>query len=318
MGIIWCGGEDIDFPIGVKPLTNTSDYRSEYARCSLYGGNFATSNSFATITSGWFSFHARTSSGTTSSFDCLMAGITIGGSADGFWIRKSSGKVELRNIVSGVNSIIATEEGTSLVTAGINKFDMQFVYGESGSIKVYLDTVLVIDYSGDTRISAASGFSSVSVHGHSASSSGSLSELIVADEDTRLMSLVTLAPNGAGDVNDFTGAYTDVDETSIDRADTIHTATAGDVFTCALSDLPSGSFAVKAVNVVADAVDASAGLDLKLGVRSGATTSTGTAIPLSGAWETKSRLMNTNPVTSAAWTPTEVDALQLAIETVTA
>lgn len=317
MAIIWCGGEDMDFPFGATPKTvTTGNYRSGYARGALYGGAYSRSNSFSTMTSGWFSFWARTFEGTTSSSNALLAGVTVDDSFDGWWIRKNLGRVRLFNRVSGAAETIVDETNVSLSATGLNKFDVEFVYAESGSIKVYLNTVLVIDYSGDTRIATASGLSSVSIYGHSTALNGALSELIVADEDTRLMSLKTLAPNADGDINEWAGSYSNIASFNANDATVIYTTDAEKDFQCQLTGMPNNAlenFSVKAVKISARATDAVGGLGMQIGIKTNNQTVLGATKELDTVFGTHEELYNRNQATGKAFTAEEIEALQLAI-----
>jgi hypothetical protein len=115
---------------------------------------------------------------------------------------------------------------TTLATAGTSlfpsnnalytfKLDMQVIsYGSTATVNVYVNGALHINYSGNVTVSGLSKLDAFGVGNFTTRGNPLLkvSEIITADEDTRSMSLVTLAPNAAGSTDNWTGAYTDVSE----------------------------------------------------------------------------------------------------------
>lgn len=312
MTILWCGGEDIDFPNGVTVESNYM--RPEYARVSLYKNAIFTSVPFTggEITSGWISAQCRTSNSyAISAYDSVLFGITdsIG---KGLWTKKAIGKLQLRTYDG--TTWVTLAESTSILfdTGNIDKIDIQLTsYGAASNVKVYHNGTLVIDYTGDTTISGVTGFAHVS--GYGKFSYGNMSEFIVADEDTRNMSLKTHAPNAAGDINEWTGAYTDIDETTLSDADTIQATADSQDFQCNLTGMPAGSFICKGVKVSARNLDGSS-LGAKIGIKTNSTVDVGAVINTGGVWANSERLYQVNPVTGVAFTPAELEALQLAFE----
>ena len=64
MAVIWCGGEDIDFPNGViQVVTNSNYFRSGFARCGLNSNTGAYTLPFAGQTSFWVSAQVAYGSG---------------------------------------------------------------------------------------------------------------------------------------------------------------------------------------------------------------------------------------------------------------
>jgi hypothetical protein len=228
----------------------------------------------------------------------------------------STGKLGIYKYDGTTLTELAAETGTLFLAYSIHKVDMQIIsLGASTEINVWVDGTLVIEYTGDPRPTGLTEFDIVTLFG---SDSMFSSEIIVASEDTRLMSLKTLAPGAAGDTSDWTGAYTDIDETTLSDADTIYTADAAVEFNANLTGMPTGTFICKGVKVSARAADGVGGLTLATGVRTNSTTDLGTPVTLEGAWETIEKLYQTNPVTSNRFTPAEIEALQIALETAAA
>lgn len=126
-------------------------------------------------------------------------------------------------------------------------------------------------------------------------------------------------PNGNGTDTDFSGSYTDVDERPND-GDTTYSelggtlASGNETYTLAWAGVPSGTVhAVKALVLGYRGGGTTANNEIR--IRSGGSasnTSEGTVFTFS-PYQQRHRLMLMNPVTAAAWTPSEVAALEIGI-----
>lgn len=320
MTILWMGGEDIDFPNGSAAQVNTSgsSFRSGYARCSLTMTTAPTfcnrGNSFpgGTVTSAWLHFYLLYQSSGTSS---LMAGFGLNsGGTGGVYVGNDSTtatKIAIWKWDGTTKTKLATESGTSLTSA--RKIDMQIInHGATATVNVYVDGVLAVTFSGSTVITGFANFDCVAIG--PGGGNAFISEIIVADADTRTMNLVTLAPNANGDVNNWTtGTFSSINPTTINDANVIAVNTTGQDFQANLIDLPAGSFSINAVKVIArtEVTAGSTPTGVKLGVKSGGTVDVGSLNTPGAAFTNLERLMTTNPVTSAAWTQSDVNALQI-------
>jgi hypothetical protein len=326
MSILWCGGEDIDFPNGFSPAVNTSATysRAGYARCAVSiqtVSNMIRSALFpgGALTSLWFSVRAYVQDlGTTNNRGRI--GLGKSGTNNGLYLGRgsSAGKMALLKYEGGIWSNLAEEAGTSLGSA-LRKIDVQVIdHGAAATVNVYLDGNQVIALVGDTTISGVTGLDSIIATCTANSEYWHLSEAIVADEDTRLMSLVTQAPNLAGDANAWTGLYTDIDETTLNDADLLYTNAAGNGAQFNTIDLPAGTFTIKAVRVAARAAKSASSTPTKvaLGIKTGGTVDLDVGQSCTTAWQTLERLMAQNPVTTNDWQQSEMNALQLAVGSV--
>ncbi len=310
MTVIFCGGEDIDFPNGVPvATTNTGGYfRAGYARVAISGtgpASNAKSITFSQLTTGWFTF--RTGNWDSSS-NVRRAGIVKSGTAGaGLWI--GGGSLGNNNLAlmsyNGTTQTQLAAEGGSSMAGGLHRIDLNV---KAGSVDVYLDGTLLFTWTGNPLTTP--GVSGFDQFGIAASYS---SEFIAADEDTRLLSLVTLAPNAAGDANAWTGAYTDISETVNNDATSLYTDTVGQDAQFNLNDMPAGSFTIKAVKIsarVSKSAVATAG-SIGLGVKSGGTINSGAPVAQTTAWATMEAYLPSNPVTTNAWQQSEINALQM-------
>lgn len=266
------------------------------------------------MTSAWFSVQYYT----VGSMANWLIGLSGGSSPpNGLYIYISGGQVTLNKVSSGSGTSLASEAGLSVGSMNtLYKLDMQVSsYGASSTVKIWVNGTLVITFTGDTSVSGMSGFDRV-LTGNSVSAA-LFSEIIVADEDTRLMNLVTMAPNGAGTTDLWTGTYSNVNPVTINDANYVYSNVTGqdEQFNCI--DIPSGTWTVKAVMAVARAAvsPSATATQLALGVNSGGTVNVGSNIALAGSFAPYQRLMATNPVTSAAWAQSEMNPLQINLRT---
>jgi hypothetical protein len=184
-------------------------------------------------------------------------------------------------------------------------------FGSNGTVNIWINGVRIINYTGDL-IQSGSGMTAIdSVQFSGQSGYCMISEIIAANRDTRAFSLRTHIPNGAGDSNSWTGAYTDIDEDATSDADLIYVNTDNQDALFAVADAPSGSFNCRGIKIAARSSSpyGSVANAIKLGVKSG-TIDVGDAIPLPESWETKERWAAT--INGSALTVSELNSMQLA------
>lgn len=328
MSILWCGGEDIDFlDSGAVGLSTSSSYcRSTYARCSISAsGAFRYSAAFAggTVTSCWMScYFGLNYAGTAGRFIGLVSSAT-GSSVKGLWIGTSSNdpaRITINKYDGSTMTVLATSSQGYYAgnTATVCKIDVQLIsYGASATVNVYVNGGLSVTFSGDVTVSGVSNVDAVAIGGIYSNYNG-VSEIIVADVDTRSLSLMTMAPASDGTTNQWTAAASDINETTNSDATVANTNTTNDVEQYNITDLPTGTFAVVAVKAAARAA-MSAGstpTGLKLGVNSGGTQGLGSTKTPAVSFGLAEEIFSTNPATSAAWAQSEMNALQIELKAV--
>jgi general stress protein CsbA len=325
--IIWCGGEDIDFPNGTAPTisTSTNSFRSGFARCSLRcasGPTSARSLSFSggSITSGWVHCNVFPSS-PVSNDPIVGLGLNAVGNG-GIFVGSSTSnalKCAIYTWDGTTLTQLAAEIGTSLSGTQLFSIDMHIAnLGSSSTVNVYVNNVLVIVYSGSTVISGIASLDCVAIYGASIFNGYVMSEFIVGDSDTRSFSLLTMAPNAAGDVNNWTtGTFANINPVTINDASVVAVNTTGQDFQANLIDIPAGSFgnvqAVKAA-VRSEITAGSVPTALKIGVKTNGSVNVDAGQSLTTGFLTYERLMLTNPVTSAAWLASEMNPLQIDLQ----
>jgi hypothetical protein len=318
--------EDIDYAVkgaGFTVDTGGGRFRSGYARCALGSGNSRSESiPFTPITSGWVTGRQYTVNGPTnySKFFGLGKSGTLGGIFVGTSASAASKLALWRADAAGAYSEVQAEI-TSTSADGFQKLDMRIEnFGVSTRVRIYVDGGAnpVIDYTGDLTWTGATDLD-IFVIGPLGGSSlyHRISEGIVADEDTRAMSLFSAAPNAAGDANTLdSGTYAEIDETSINDADLISSATASQAAQFGLTNMPAGVFTIKDVSLVYRGIRGSSGIqNWKCGVKTNGSIDVSQTTLMDTAWNSYMRSFGSvNPVTGVAWTQAEIDALQLAFE----
>jgi len=187
--------------------------------------------------------------------------------------------------------------------------------GSSGRLNYSSAHQLMIDYSGDTRVSGYDidgAFMAPMVLYWD-----DMGPLIAADEPTHRYEAFPKAITGAGDVNTMaSGTYASIDEVNVDVTDYVESDTADQEILCAGDSLPASVTAVVAVQLSGQASSGGSGpTDALLGLKSGGTEDWSDSTHSLGAgWENIQRLMNTNPVTGSTWTVAEVNAMQYGVK----
>jgi hypothetical protein len=147
------------------------------------------------------------------------------------------------------------------------------------------------------------------------------SGVFVADEDTRNMNFVAMAPLGSGANSGWTGAYTDIDETGYSDTDFISTTTVDAISTFNFGNVPTkyANYKVKAVAIGARATGSgSAPTKVHGAIRTGGVNydkaaEMGTPVTFAAL----NVIWQTNPGTGIAFTIAEVDAAEFGFKAIT-
>lgn len=224
--------------------------------------------------------------------------------------------------------------GTLIATGGSLLTDWQYlevnatIADAGGTVKVMANGISVIDFTGDTR-NAGTSTNLDEVHiGDTSRNNGYdyddfyLCNNVGTSNNTFLgdVRVQTLIPTGAGASTQFTptgGAnYANVSEYPDNTTTYNASSNVGDRDTYALSNLASGTTGVLGIqeNFAAWKADASLG-NLKPAMNMGGTVYYGPAVSLGtgvGAWS--GAIAETNPATSVAWTPGDVNNMEFGVE----
>jgi hypothetical protein len=232
----------------------------------------------------------------------------VRGSAFNLW------KVRKRNSGGSVVDI-----GTEFAVPHNVAFNFDFgvlIHGSAGYIKCYVDDSLLMNYAGDTS-TQHNVIDNMRCVPHIYDTLN-CSEAILSTTSTIGHRVQTLVPTAAGNHTAWTGVYTAVDETILDVADFVSaTATAlSETFVMSDTHVDFATRAVKAVKLSAALYTDGTILTIKPLVRNGGTTNEGATDTLTAGANTYGKIMETNPVSAAAWTIADVDGTELGFKTV--
>jgi hypothetical protein len=188
-------------------------------------------------------------------------------------------------------------------------------YGASSTVNVYVGGALMTTFSGNCAVSGMTNFDSVFL-GNNPNSSSPLymnySEIIVADSDTRaLLGLNTLALTGAGTTHAWSNnTYTNINGVTISDASPAYTNTSAQdqEYTVGTAALTTYSVVGIVQSARMAATSGSTPTHIKLGYGSSGTGYFGTGAQKtpSVGFATQYQIDQTNPITSAAFTSTDI------------
>lgn len=234
----------------------------------------------------------------------------------------ASGNWSVYKYKSGSWSAALVTSSASVLVNGAANIDVHIVrHLTAGEITIYKDNGQVLTFSGDTDTDVSPEM--VRFRGLTTNAREmSISQVIIADEDTKGMKVATLSPDGAGTNGDWSGAYTDVDEFIYDANDYIETNTTAQTSTFSMSDINAtySTYNVRAV-VTSNRVSndtGSAVADIQQVIRTGGAdyASANKSITKDGAEHSVQTVWETNPDTSSSWTQSEVNAIESGVKSV--
>jgi hypothetical protein len=316
MSILWSAAEKDEFETISGTVANVAgNCRTGYGRAaiSIGSGGYVIHALGADYTDIWLSF--RKYSANWAAETVRFGGLMHSGGTKIAVVGGASSYISIVKYDGATQTVLATGTTAPAIASHV-KFDLQVIDLDGGAtttVNLYIDGALYATYTGDLSALAPH------IDGVSFASNGScyLTEVIVADESTLRMSLVTLPPDGAVSSTWDGGAYTDVDEIIESTSDVLSSGTAAQEFLCDVGGLPAGTFDVRAVKVVARASKGTTGpTQLSLGVEQGGTTEWDTAQALATSYAAYESWWTTNPDTAVAFTPTELETLRIGVKSV--
>lgn len=199
----------------------------------------------------------------------------------------------------------------------------------TGRAVVKVDGTTHIDYTGDTR----NGGTSTLVDGFRVaipnSTNNGLADLVLNDGTGSLnntypgdIAVIRRLPNANGTYNQFTGSdgnsvdnYLLVDEAPSDNSDFTYATTSGQKDSYGVEDLPVATISVMGVRAVAKCAKSGAGAaGMSVFVRENGTDTFGPDIPLSTSFSWQGdTIREVAPSTSAAWTVSDVNAMEIGV-----
>ena len=139
--------------------------------------------------------------------------------------------------------LFTTISGFSGAPSVPDKVDFFFDYSTTGTLSMYINGAQVGTYSGDITTDGITQLAGT-YQGAASYSAGSYgySECILADGDTRDLSVVTCYASGAGSTDQWTGAYTNVNTITVNDGVFDTTTTSGDVQLYTMTGITTGNF----------------------------------------------------------------------------
>lgn len=350
MAILFAASELEAFKISsttdVTGVTTAAELDGAVARAAIRTQQQATVTvDFTAQTSGWLHFKFYAQDPNSSSTQGLVTLIdTATGDAGVFRLRtgaNSGGAQMLLNStptwtapVGSLNDLIEHVAGnvdtrTQWINSGVMSedglitFDFNWNMAASGHYEWFINGISVVRFDGDTTPVSNTQIDQVTFTTGEANAEGiTYSEIIIADEDTRGMKVVTLPPEAAGGTNTaWTGAYTDVDETALNDTDVLSSNTTGQIEQIGFSafSMPSNGWDVMAVVVGFRGKDDASGVQqVRASIRSGTTDYNGTTQPMTTSFDGYYHVWTQDPDTGPAdWTIAGVDALEYGVESIT-
>jgi hypothetical protein len=196
----------------------------------------------------------------------------------------------------------------------------------TGSVVVRVDNVVDISFTGDTKNGGTNTTIDAVTVLAPTGSSGAFDDLYICDTNGSVnntflgdVRVQTLLPTGAGASTQFTPSvgsnWDNVNDTPYVSTTYNSSATVGNGDTYAMGDLLSGTGTIFGVqdNILALKSDAGAA-SIKAAIKSGATVYYDTAVALGTTLGASVAVRETDPATSAAWTSTNLDAVEFGAE----
>lgn len=338
--ILFAGGEDLSFnPIGSSYSTGASGpisidttsgrFRSGYARYSISigvngsAGTLYARGLFPATTQFWHSARMWGINAQT---------LNVNNSVIWRWI-DSSGVIRLRirntsagnsgpwavEKISAANVITQLGSSFSSVVFSTNpttpdKLDVFINYAVSGTFTLYINGTVAFTFSGDVTTDSATALGGFDLGSMSCGTVGTVglsswSEVVVATQDTRAISVVTQAPSASGNTDTFTnGAFGNVNGNLVNQATPDYSQTAAQIQQYQVGQaIPSGSFTVISVVQHGQCIAGPSGPGhIEFGVRTGSTDFFTADMTPTLAWGLLTANWDTNPNTSAPWALTDL------------
>lgn len=318
--IYFAGGEDIDhFATGPANVsTDTSLFRPAYARVALrpVGSSGLWTNNVAYVgTPSTFWFTARVNFGNSYNsgpFNVLQfldgtgfARLRIYEGASGGIQASTPMTVQKCNTAGTYTTLTNTlTSWTYVASSAADKLDIYWDNQVSGTLNIYINGILVFNYSGDTTTETTTIAKHQLGQGNSGNDVG-WSEIIVLDVDTRSMSMQTVAPVAFGNTHNFDvgpAAAANVNETTLNDATLNGSTSAGQIDQYTIPALATGVFTILAFGIQARMRKGTTSPSkMDLGVRVSSTDYWSSDISLTGTFASYSNWWLTDPSTSAVW-----------------
>ncbi len=326
MAILFMGGEELDFG-RLYGNTFTTDngtsgsFRPGYARAALAirgdGDSSARGDFKQASSSFWFTgrVHMDATVWIASGWTTFLHFNNGTYKRLGFQINGTTRELRLVTWDNSGNptTLFATSE-SFVQSINLHRIDVQVDYGVSGRVRFFFNQVPFLDFLGDNTSGGGTNLTSFSIRSVNNGSARTTywSEMIVAERDTRTLSLRTHAPVATATGHEWLGSQADVGEIAADEATMITTEEADKEAKFTVAQLPAGNFAVRAFSVSAYAARGATGPSaIQLGVGSGGNDAFSADKALDTGWTHAGEIFETNPVTGNSWSINEINAIEI-------
>lgn len=301
-------------PVLVAASTYSMD--GSYA-LRLYGGAFWVQKNFTAAAEYYFSFWLNVQASNSERILEVRSGTTT---LCSLW-RTNNATGNLKAYTGYGTSLLATGTATTPVST-LRKIGVWIKIDDAaGRFKVVVDGVDDIDYTGDTKPGAETTFDNVVMGARAGEPNFVMDNFIIDDAAMPLGLLIQkIVPTGAGTTTGYTPStgsnYACVDEVPASDTDYIHTNTPDAIDSYATGNLTGdiGSVACVQVQVRAKYEGSPAVPNIAPLVRSGTTDYAGANQALTTAYASYYNTLVTDPDTSAAWSESGVNALEIGVK----
>jgi hypothetical protein len=229
----------------------------------------------------------------------------------------SGGTLGLR--VLGATVAVTQGIADGMEYAGTKRMDMH-VDVVAGTVKVYIEAVLVASFTGAlTGVTSIGGYSWRAHNTQTTAWGLDVAYAFIANEDTRPIFMQESYPTANGAVQQWAGDETLIDGFAIDDGNVLVSNTAEQTSVFVTGDLPTtfaAGYAVMAFGVSARArvVGVTGGpRSLAVAARSGTALANGETVALSPGFKNYQSMLTLDPNTSAAWTYASINAAQIGV-----
>ena len=326
MAFLFMGGEEIDFDRfinGTYMSLNTGLFRTAFARTavsvpssandsvSYAAGSFTgPSSDFWFSSRVWFIVDEMPTTYRTmlAFFDGTTKRVALQFAQSRkaqFVVYDNSGGATV--LLESANPVLST-------TSGLLKIDLQVTYSNPGRIRLFVNGVPALDYTGNTLVGGSTTLNKFNLY--AVNERGGLgtnySEVMIADRDTRTLSLKTHTPVATAPGHNWIGSVSDVSEVTLDESTMLTTDALDATAKFTIDSLPTGNFAVRGVKVSTWAARGGTGpANIAVGVNVGGTDNYGPDRPLDTGYGPINRIMDQNPVANRGWSPQDIASLQI-------
>ena len=322
------GEEDCFYPVTGQAFateTTSGRYIANLSRGAMkvtQGTSEVELNFSSNITTGWLHWYMYQEVADSNVDDWIQIKKLDGSPAFRICLN-SDGTWAVQKYVSAAWSADLAVSASSVLSSAAAYIDVKIiVHASTGEFRIYKDGTEILTYTGDTSIDNSS-FGRIHFKGQTgATKEMNISQFIAASESTVGWKLATVTATGNGANTAFTGDYTAIDEFPLNTSDYVESDTAGQIETYTASDIDASysTYNVKAVAVASRAANDSGSTitDIQFALRTASTNyfSSNAGLTKDGTDYSVQRIWETNPNTTAVWTQSEVNGLEIGTKSV--